>query len=233
MGVGKYANGFEPTLHEGALGEPLGWGRPRSIFVCSMADLFHDGVPFGFIDRVMATVRLTPRHRYQILTKRARRMALYFSGREVPGNVWLGVTVEAPSEAGRIDWLRQIPAGVRFLSCEPLVEDPGPLDLTGIDWVIVGGESGSRARPMRPEWVRGLLAQADGRGIAFFFKQWGAWGPDGVRRGKKRNGMALDGKIIQATPGPAARGLGGIGRQGLAAPKGLAHWDGQPGGDDG
>ncbi|WFF71820.1 phage Gp37/Gp68 family protein [Proteiniclasticum sp. QWL-01] len=200
MGVAKYANGFTPTMHEASLCEPIKWKKSHTIFVCSMADLFHDEVPFGFIDSVMNTIRQTPQHRYQILTKRAERMAGYFSQTDIPKNVWLGVTVESPSVKHRIESLRPLQASVRFLSCEPLVEDVGELDLTDIDWVIVGGESGVQARPMKPEWVRSILQQADEQGAAFFFKQWGTWGSDGVKRNKKANGKALDGKIIQMMP---------------------------------
>jgi protein gp37 len=133
-----------------------------------MADLFHDAVPFNFIDKVMDTIRQTEHHRYQILTKRADRMAEYFSHSTVPDNVWLGVTVEAPSEKSRIDSLRGLQASIRFLSCEPLVAYLGAIDLTGVDWIIVGGESGVKARPMKPEWVRSLLQQADAQRVAFF-----------------------------------------------------------------
>ncbi len=200
MGVAKYANGFMLTMHEASLHEPLKWKKPHTIFVCSMADLFHCDVPFDFIDKVMNTIKQTPHHRYQILTKRAERMAEYFSQTEIPKNAWLGVTVEASSAKYRIESLRHLHAPIRFLSCEPLVEDLGKLDLAGIDWVIVGGESGTQARPMKPEWVRSILQQADEQGAAFFFKQWGTWGSDGVKRNKKANGKALDGKIIQVMP---------------------------------
>ncbi|MCL1982622.1 MAG: phage Gp37/Gp68 family protein, partial [Clostridiales bacterium] len=118
----------------------------------------------------------------------------------IPENVWLGVTVEAPSELPRIGSLRRLQSSIRFLSCEPLVEDLGVIDLSGIDWVIVGGESGAKARLMKPEWVRSILHQADEQGAAFFFKQWGTWGSDGVKRNKKANGKVLDGKIIQMMP---------------------------------
>lgn len=205
MGVNKYANGFIPTLHEDTLGEPLKWKQPHTIFVCSMADLFHEAVPFSFIDKVMSTIRQTKHHRYQILTKRANRMAEYFSQSAVPGNVWLGVTVEAIAEKPRIDSLRRLPASIRFLSCEPLIEDLGKIDLSGIDWVIVGGESGVKARPMKPEWVRSIFKQANEQEVAFFFKQWGTWGSDGVKRNKKVNGKALDGEIIQMMPELAMR----------------------------
>ena len=205
MGVIKYKNGFTPTMHDSVLDEPLKWRHSHTVFVCSMADLFHEAVPFSFIDKVMETIRQASRHRYQILTKRAKRMVEYFLLNDIPNNVWLGVTVEAPSELSRIDSLRKINAQIRFLSCEPLVEDLGEIDLTNIDWVIVGGESGARARPMKPEWVRSILQQSEQQGVAFFFKQWGTWGSDGVKRSKKANGKALDGKIIQMIPQLAMR----------------------------
>jgi len=205
MGMDKYANGFSPTMHEDVLDEPLQWKNSHTVFVCSMADIFHDAIPFSFIDKVMNTIRQTGHHRYQILTKRASRMAEYFTGVDIPKNVWLGVTVEAPSELLRIDSLRELQATIRFLSCEPLIEDLGIIDLTGIDWVIVGGESGVKARPMKPEWVRSILQQAHEQKTAFFFKQWGAWGSDGVKRSKKDNGKTLDGKIIQIMPQPVMR----------------------------
>lgn len=200
MGVEKYSNGFAPTMHEASLDEPLKWKKPHTVFVCSMADLFHESVPFDFIDRVMDTIRLAGQHRYQILTKRATRMAEYFSQRSIPSNVWLGVTVEAREAKARIDVLRMIPASVRFLSCEPLVEDLETLDLACIDWIIVGGESGVQARPMKPAWVQSIKRQAEEQNVAFFFKQWGTWGPDGVKRNKKVNGKMLDGNIVQNMP---------------------------------
>lgn len=205
MGVAKYANGFTPTMHEDALVEPLKWKHPHTIFVCSMADLFHESVSFEFIDRVLETIRQTKHHRYQILTKRATRMTEYFSQSVIPENVWLGVTVEAVEAKSRMDSLRGLPASIRFLSCEPLIEDLGKLDLSGIDWVIVGGESGVQARPMKPEWVRSIMRQTEEQKAAFFFKQWGTWGSDGVKRNKKANGKALDGKIIQMMPELAMR----------------------------
>ena len=146
MGQEKYANGFDVTLHEECLEEPLRWKRPHTIFVCSMSDLFHNEVPFEFIDKVMSTIIRTPQHRYQLLTKRAERMAEYFLTHDIPENVWLGVTVEAQSSKSRIDCLRVLNASKRFLSCEPLIEDLGELDLRNIDWVIVGGESGVSIR---------------------------------------------------------------------------------------
>ena len=205
MGVTKYTNKFIPTIHEDVLTEPLKWKKPHTVFVCSMADLFHDDVSFNFIDKVMETIRQTSYHRYQILTKRAARMAEYFSTTEIPDNVWLGVTVESSAEVFRIDSLRGLQSTIRFISCEPLIDDLGAIDLSDIDWVIVGGESGVRARPMKPEWVRSILQQSEEQGAAFFFKQWGTWGSDGVKRNKKANGKALDGKIIQTMPKLAMR----------------------------
>jgi len=132
-------------------------------------------------------------------------MAEYFSRSVIPENVWLGVTVESVAEKSRIDSLRGLQSTIRFLSCEPLIEDLGELDLSSIDWVIVGGESGVHARPMKPDWVRSIMSQTNEQNVAFFFKQWGTWGADGVKRNKKANGKALDGKIIQMMPELAMR----------------------------
>lgn len=200
MGQEKYANGFTVTLHERCLNEPLTWRGNHNIFVCSMSDIFHENVPFGFIDKMFDVIKSTPQHRYQILTKRAERMAEYFETRSVPNNVWLGVTVEAQSSRFRIDYLRNLPASVKFLSCEPLVEDLGELDLNGIDWVIVGGESGPQARPMKEEWALNIMRQVEAQGERFFFKQWGTWGADGIKRNKHANGKLLKGEIIQEMP---------------------------------
>lgn len=200
MGQEKYANGFRVTLHERCLNEPLTWRGNHNIFVCSMSDIFHENVPFEFIDKMFDVIKNTPQHRYQILTKRAERMVEYFETRSVPNNVWLGVTVEAQSSRYRIDYLRNLPASVKFLSCEPLVEDLGQLDLTGIDWVIVGGESGPQARPMKEEWALTIMKQVEAQGACFFFKQWGTWGADGIKRNKHANGKLLKGEIIQEMP---------------------------------
>lgn len=200
MGLDKYANGFKLTLHPEDLNTPRSWKKGHNIFVCSMSDLFHTDVPFEFIDEVMTTIRETPQHRYQLLTKRAERVAEYFATREVPKNVWLGVTVECQSTRYRIDYLRKIPAMVRFLSCEPLLEDLEELNLSGIDWVIVGGESGHKARPMKEEWVLNIKQQVENHGAAFFFKQWGTWGSDGIKRNKHKNGKILNGKVVQDMP---------------------------------
>lgn len=202
MRVDKYKNGFRVTLHEDCLEEPVKWQKPKTIFVCSMSDLFHTDVPFEFIDKVLSIIERTPQHRYQILTKRAERMAEYFSSRKVPTNVWLGVTVDVQTSKPRIDALRRIRnVPIRFLSCEPLLEDLGILDLSGIDWIIVGGESGRQARPMKEAWVLNIKRQVEYEGKAFFFKQWGTWGSDGVKRDKHKNGKKLNGEICQNMPG--------------------------------
>lgn len=200
MGLKKYKNAFKLTVHEEALKEPLKWKKSHTIFVCSMSDLFHKDVPNDFIDKVMKVIEQTPQHQYQILTKRVERMAEYFSDRNVPKNAWLGITVDVQLSKSKIDFLRQLKAPVKFLSCEPLIEDLGTLNLTGIDWVIVGGESGPKARPMKPEWVEKIRIQCERHHVLFFFKQWGTWGSDGIKRNKKINGKKINGKIIQQMP---------------------------------
>lgn len=200
MGQIKYSNGFHVTTHEESLIEPLKWHKPQMIFVCSMGDLFHEKVPDDFIDRVMKTIEKTPQHRYQLLTKRADRMAVYFSNHPIPHNAWLGVTVECKSSIPRIDLIRKLNASVKFLSCEPLVEDLGKMNLDGINWIIVGGESGMQARPMKEDWALNVKQQAATMNIPFFFKQWGTWGADGIKRNKHVNGKLLQGKIIQELP---------------------------------
>ena len=200
MGLDKYANNFQLTMHENSLDEPKALRKPHVIFVCSMSDLFHADVTFEFIDKIMAVIHSTPQHRYQLLTKRAERMAEYFSTRKVPVNAWLGVTVESSAVKYRIDSLRNLPATVRFLSCEPLIDAMGEMDLSNIDWVIVGGESGPKARPMKEEWALQIQAQCEKQGSTFFFKQWGTWGSDGVKRNKHENGKTLKGEVWQAMP---------------------------------
>lgn len=200
MNKPKYANGFNVTFHVDALMEPTFWSNSCVIFVCSMSDLFHKDVPFEFIDKVIDVIKITPRHNYQILTKRADRMAEYFASREIPKNVWVGVTVESQATIFRLDHLRNLKATVKFISCEPLLEDLGELNLTGIDWIIVGGESGTQARPMKEEWILNIKEQADVKHIPFFFKQWGTWGADGIKRNKKSNGKLLQGQVVQNMP---------------------------------
>ena len=200
MGNPKYVNGFKSTIHHEALKEPFNWKKPSTIFVCSMSDLFHKDVPFEFIDRVFRVIEETPQHNYQILTKPAERMAEYFETRNIPHYAWIGVTVENRETKSRIDHIRHLDATVKFLSCEPLLGDLEELNLDGINWIIVGGESGSQARPMKEEWVLNIKRQADANNIPFFFKQWGTWSKDGVKGNKKINGKLLEGVIVQNMP---------------------------------
>lgn len=200
MNLDKYRNEFNLTLHENCLTEPLNWKKPHNIFVCSMSDLFHEMVPDEFINKVFAIIKSTPIHNYQILTKRAERMSEFFNNKHIPNNVWLGVTVDVKKTVSRIDYLRNINAKIKFLSCEPLLEDLGKLDLSKINWVIVGGESGKNARPMKQEWLESIKRQTETQGASFFFKQWGTWGSDGIKRSKKANGKLLNGKIYQNMP---------------------------------
>lgn len=201
MGAAGYDHGFALTLHEARLQQPLKRKKPTVYFVNSMSDLFHEDIPDTFIEQVMTVAAQTPQHTYQILTKRAERLPTFFSQRVVPANVWLGVSVEDRRYGlPRIDHLRQVAARIRFLSVEPLLEHLGPMNLAGIHWVIVGGESGPKARPMHPDWVLAVRDQCEAAGVAFFFKQWGGWGADGVRRAKQSNGRLLAGRTWDAYP---------------------------------
>ena len=200
MGQKRYANGFQLTLHPEALNEPKKIKEPSMFFVCSMADLFHSQVPWEFIGKVFDVIESTPQHTYQILTKRADHMRDVMSYRGVPRNAWFGVTVENSDAKSRMEHLKQINTCVRFLSCEPLLGDLGTLDLKGIDWVICGGESGSQARPMSKEWVLNIQRQCKEQDVPFFFKQWGTWGEDGIKRDKKANGCTIDGVVYQEFP---------------------------------
>lgn len=202
MNAPGYQNGFsEVTLMPDRLAQPLKRQKPTIYFVNSMSDLFQESVPFEFIDKVMAVISQTPRHTYQILTKRAERMYDYFSTRMVPDNAWIGVSVEDKKYGKpRIDVLKQINAKTRFLSIEPLLEDLGQLNLSHIQWVIVGGESGPKARPMRAEWALAIKDQCVQQDVDFFFKQWGSIGADGKRRSKKQNGRLLDGQQWDMMP---------------------------------
>lgn len=193
MGNPSYANGFKVTLHPHLLSLPSSWRTPRRIFVNSMSDLFHEEVPVHFIRSVFREMADTPRHTYQVLTKRARRLVEIAPLLPWPRNVWMGVSVEDGGTVERLDYLRKVPAAVRFVSCEPLIGPLGTLNLDRIDWVIVGGESGPGARPMRPEWAREIRMACERRQVPFFFKQWG--GPK-----RCRNGNVLDGRIWQEYP---------------------------------
>lgn len=206
MGAAGYENGFKLTMHPERLEQPLKRKAATTYFVNSMSDLFHEEVTDAFIDQVLDVCRRTPQHTYQVLTKRAERLPKFFERRQVPPNVWLGVSVEDRKYGvPRIAELQKVKsAAVRFLSVEPLLEDVGKLDLRGIHWVIVGGESGASARPMKSAWADNVRSQAVAQGVAFFFKQWGAFGPDGVRRSKKVNGRELGGRRWDELP---VRGL--------------------------
>ncbi len=201
MGVKGYENGFKLTLLPDRLNDPLLRKKPTIYFVNSMSDLFHEDVPFEYIDQVMNTIKKTPHHIFQILTKRAERMVEYFNQNSPSNNVWLGVTVENKKYGlPRIDLLRQINAKVRFLSIEPLLEDLEDINLTGIGWVIAGGESGNKARPMKKEWAENIRDQCKSQKVPFFFKQWGTWNSEGQKNNKKQNGRYLDGKIWNQMP---------------------------------
>ncbi|MGE5295615.1 MAG: DUF5131 family protein [Solirubrobacterales bacterium] len=193
MGQANYARGFEVTVHEDSLDLPLRWKRPQRIFVNSMSDLFHDKVPFEFIRKVFAVMGEASWHRFQVLTKRSARLAELAPLLPWPDNVWMGVTVENADSAFRIDHLRTVASAVRFLSIEPLLGPMPELNLSGVDWVIVGGESGPGARAMEPAWALDLLAQCRRSGVPFFFKQWG-----GVN--KKKAGRILDGSLYNEMP---------------------------------
>lgn len=194
MGNSNYAGGFRLTLHEHVLERPLSWRKPETVFVNSMSDLFHEDVPVDFILRVFDVMRRAHWHRFQVLTKRAERLVELDPLLDWPPNVWMGVTVENRRYVHRIDLLRQTGASVKFLSLEPLLGPLPDLGLGGMDWAIVGGESGPGARPMAAEWARDLRDQCTSAGVAFFFKQW-----DGVQ--KKRAGRILDGRTWDEMPG--------------------------------
>jgi len=198
MGQPNYANGFELTLHEQALELPLGWKRPRTIFVNSMSDLFHEDVPVDFIMRVFEVMRQAHWHHFQVLTKRSARLAELSPQILWAPNMWMGVSVENQDYTFRIDHLRTTGAHLKFLSLEPLLAPVPGLNLKGIDWVIVGGESGLGARPMNPTWVTDIRDQCREAGVPFFFKQWG-----GVR--KKKAGRVLDGRTWDEMPTPGER----------------------------
>lgn len=213
MGVPKYSgltrqtgkryvwNGVVREDHH-ALRIPYSWRKPRTIFVNSMSDLFHEAVSDHFIEAVWKVMRETPRHQYQILTKRPERMSKFVKNRilAVLPNVWLGTSVENIEVTERIDHLRNTPAAIRFISFEPLIGCVGNVNLSGVQWAIVGGESGVGARAIREEWIDAIHRQCLASGTAFFFKQWGAWGKDAKRRSKKANGREYLGKTWDEMP---------------------------------
>lgn len=193
MGQPNYRNGFRLTLQPQAVELPLSWRSPRTVFVNSMSDLFHADVPLPFIQQVFDVMARASWHRFQVLTKRGDRLAEVASELPWAPNIWMGVSVENETYVSRIDHLRSTGAKTRFLSLEPLLGPLPGLDLRGIDWVIVGGESGAGARPMKPEWVTDLRDQCLAAKVAFFFKQWG-----GVQ--KSRTGRVLEGRTWDEMP---------------------------------
>ncbi len=197
-----YERGFDLQLRPERLEQPLSWKQPRMIFVNSMSDMFHEEIPLPYIREVFKVMRKAKWHTFQILTKRSQRLAELAPTLRWPDNVWMGVSVENQRWTSRVDDLRNVPAKVRFLSCEPLL-GPLRLDLRDIGWVIVGGESGPHARPMKPEWAREIRQQCKAADVAFFFKQWGAHNEAGERVGKGRAGRLLDGRLWGGMPVPA------------------------------
>jgi len=195
MGLEKYKNGFQLTLHEEELQKPYTWKKPQIVFVNSMSDLFHEKISVEFIQRVFQVMRENPQHVFQVLTKRADVLSYYDSEDwlEWQHNIWMGVSVENQNVTNRIELLKKTKAQVKFLSCEPLLGPLSDLDLNGIHWVIVGGESGRNARPMKEEWVQGIKEQCLCANVPFFFKQWG-----GIN--KKKSGRILEGKTWDSMP---------------------------------
>lgn len=193
MGVPKYAKGFELALHEDALAVPYSWKKPRMVFVNSMSDLFHKDIPLAFIRKVFDVMNDNPQHVFQVLTKRADVLLRYSGKLTWTPNIWMGVTVEDADALPRIDLLRLTPAALKFLSCEPLIGPLDGLDLHGIDWVIVGGESGRRPRPMMEQWVLDIWTACERADMPFFFKQWGG-------TNKKKAGCRLRGREHKNTP---------------------------------
>jgi protein gp37 len=193
MGMRNYSRGFEVALHEQLTNLPLKWRKPKMIFVNSMSDLFHEKIPDDFIARVFDIMNRASWHRFQVLTKRSRRLSQMSPILPWADNIWMGVTVEDQKCAFRIDHLRETPAKIKFLSMEPLLGPISDLDLTGVHWVIVGGESGPRARPLNSEWVMDIKGKCQESNIPFFFKQWGG-------TNKKKRGRLLEGRLWDQMP---------------------------------
>jgi len=193
MGLEKYRNGFELTLHEDALKIPYTWKQPKIVFVNSMSDLFHKDIPLEFIQRVFKVMNDNPQHVFQVLTKRADILLKYHKELEWTHNIWMGVSVEDAKSLSRINLLRRTRAKVKFLSCEPLIGPLADLNLKKINWVIVGGESGRRPRPMKPEWVFEIHNKCIEENVPFFFKQWGG-------TNKKKTGRVLKGRTYSEMP---------------------------------
>lgn len=193
MGNKKYTDGFNVKTHECCLEDPLKWKKPSIIFVNSMSDLFHEDVPFSFIEQVFKIMNKASWHTFQILTKRADRLAELAGKLEWTENIWQGVTVENNTYKPRIDYLRTVPTKVRFISFEPLLGEIRDIDLSGIDWAIVGGESGPKARNIKPEWIYSLKNECERQGVMFYFKQWGG-------TNKKKAGRTLLGQTWDDMP---------------------------------
>lgn len=193
MGVKKYCDGFKVRLHPDTLQIPYTWKSSKNVFVDSMSDLFHEDIPLDYIKQVFNVMIDNPHHVFQILTKRAERLSEVQNQLKWTHNIWMGVTVESSQYVQRIDLLRMTNAKIKFLSCEPLLSALPNLNLEGIDWVIVGGESGIRARIMKPDWVEDIHKQCENLGVSFFFKQWGG-------KRKKKNGRTLNGRIYDEMP---------------------------------
>ena len=193
MGLKKYENGFNLTLHDKTLEEPYHWKKPRIIFVNSMSDLFHEDIPFEFIAKVFKVMNENQNHTFQVLTKRAEKLHHYHEKLNWTNNIWMGVSVEDDKTINRIDYLSKTGAKLKFLSCEPLLTALPDLNLKKIGWVIVGGESGVNSRPIKEQWVLNIQHQCSENKIPFFFKQWGG-------KNKKKNGKELNGKIYQEMP---------------------------------
>lgn len=194
MGVGKYKDGFKVRTHENELGTPYKWKSPKVVFVNSMSDLFHPEVPVLFIQKVFAVMNDTPHHTYQVLTKRAERLFELHEQLKWTPNIWMGVSVEDERVKHRIDFLRETDAHTKFLSCEPLIGPLPNMNLKNINWVIVGGESGRKARAVKESWVWDIRLQCGEQRVKFFFKQWG-----GVN--KKKSGRLLGGRTYDEMPG--------------------------------
>jgi protein gp37 len=202
MGLEKYANGFELTLHPDTLNIPYSWKKPQVVFVNSMSDLFHEKVPLDYIQKVFKVMNECPQHQFQVLTKRAELAATFSPFLKWTPNIWMGVSVEDERVTDRINFLRETDAKVKFLSCEPLIGPLPDLNLKDIDWVIVGGESGTRPRPMAEEWVQDILQQCKKSRVAFFFKQWGG-------RNKKAAGRILNNRTYDEFPTKIKKVLNG------------------------
>lgn len=193
MGNPRYINGFDVTIHEDLFEAPLSIKKPSIVFVCSMSDLFHEDVNYHYIERIFDVMKKANWHIFQVLTKRPNRLLEFSKAYAIPENVWVGTSVELSKYKIRVELLREVQAKIKFISCEPLLGTLKSVDLEGIDWIVVGGESGSNARPVDKQWILEIRDMCKEKNIAFFFKQWGGWN-------KKKNGHLLDGKEYKEMP---------------------------------